>query len=112
MLAEVAHGAAGERGVRVDVLVVVEPLGELHLRKKQDIVMRLVQVVKQYLIKMLYEGNDDTRFESRRQANLILFRPKILKIIKFKFYTKHMSPRQSGHVQSPRETICPADMGQ
>ena len=33
VLAEVAHGAAGERGVRVDVLVVVEPLGELHLEK-------------------------------------------------------------------------------
>ena len=32
VLAEVAHGAAGERGVRVDVLVVVEPLGELHLK--------------------------------------------------------------------------------
>ena len=54
VLAEVAHGAAGERGVRVDVLVVVEPLGELHL-EKQDI-LRLVQVVKQYLIKMLNEG--------------------------------------------------------
>ena len=34
VLAEVAHGAAGERGVRVDVLVVVEPLGELHLEKQ------------------------------------------------------------------------------
>ena len=33
VLAEVAHGAAGERGVRVDVLVVVEPLGKFNLEQ-------------------------------------------------------------------------------
>ena len=45
MLAEVAHGAAGERGVRVDVLVVVEPLGELHLKN-----IDIIDIVKSFNI--------------------------------------------------------------
>ena len=45
VLAEVAHGAAGERGVRVDVLVVVEPLGELHLKN-----IDIIDIVKSFNI--------------------------------------------------------------
>ena len=45
VLAEVAHGAAGERGVRVDVLVVVEPLGELHLEN-----IDIIDIVKSFNI--------------------------------------------------------------
>ena len=45
VLAEVAHGAAGERGVRVDVLVVVEPLGELHLKN-----IDIIDIVKNFNI--------------------------------------------------------------
>ena len=37
VLAEVPHGAAGERGIRVDVLIVIEPFGKFDLEWRVEL---------------------------------------------------------------------------